>query len=213
MKAYVFDLDGTLLDSMRLWEQIDLEFLNKRGLEVPADYIDAICSRSFPEAAAYTIERFGLSESVEDLLKEWQDMAAYAYGNTVEVKPNAREYLHELKKRGMLLAVATSLPASLYEPTLRNHDIYSLFDVICSTAEVSHGKTRPDIFYHVASKLGVSTSDCVMFEDIQDAIMSAKTAGMTVYAVYDEVSKSQWEETKKLADGAILDFKDAPLPE
>ncbi len=69
MKAYIFDLDGTLLDSMGLWEQIDVDFLKKRGLEVPPDYINAVCSRSFPEAAAYTISRFGLSDQPDDLIR------------------------------------------------------------------------------------------------------------------------------------------------
>lgn len=212
MNAYIFDLDGTLLDSMGLWEQIDVDFLMKRGFEVPIDYIDAICSRSFPEAAEYTILRFGFPDSVSDLLREWNDMAAYAYGNTVPLKPGAREYLMAIKERGIKLGVATSLPAALYEPALRNNGILELFDVICSTDEVEHGKTRPDVFLLAARKLGVAPADCIVFEDIPDAIKSAKEAGMTVYGVLDESSKEHWAHIKETADSVIVDFKDAPLP-
>ncbi|MDR1748769.1 MAG: HAD family phosphatase, partial [Spirochaetaceae bacterium] len=87
MKSYIFDLDGTLLDSMKLWEQIDIDFLTQRGLEVPPDYIGEICSRSFYEAAVYTVRRFGLPGSPESLMEEWNRMAVYAYGHTVEMKP------------------------------------------------------------------------------------------------------------------------------
>ena len=212
MKAYVFDLDGTLLDSMNIWEQIDVEFLKKRGFDVPPDYIDALSSKSFPEAAEYTIKRFRLKDSVDELLHEWQAMAVYAYGNTIALKPNAGEYLLALKSKGAKLGIATSLPPSLYSPALNNHGIENLFDAVCSTDEVEHGKTHPDIFYLIARKLGVSPSGCVMFEDVLQAVQSAKSAGMTVYGVYDESSKDHWEQIKQTADGTFCDFKDAPLP-
>lgn len=212
MKAYIFDLDGTLLDSMGVWEQIDMDFLTKRGLEVPPDYINTICSRSFPEAAQYTIDRFGLSESVDDLLREWNSMAIYAYGHTVPLKPNAKKYLSALKRQGAKLGIATSLPAALYEPALRNHGIMGLFDVICSTDEVSFGKIKPDVFLFAASKLGIDPKECVVFEDILQAIKSAKLAGMMVYGVYDESSREHWPLIQQIADGVLYDFNDAPLP-
>ena len=213
MKAYIFDLDGTLLNSMGVWEQIDVDFLSKRGFDVPEDYINAICSRSFPEAARYTIERFNMPDSVDDLLNEWNAMAEYAYGHTVPLKPNALEYLTALKGRGAKLAIATSLPAALYEPALQNHGIAELFDVICSTDEVAYGKTKSDVFILTARKLGVLPEMCIVFEDIVQAMQSAKQAGMTVYGVYDQSSADQWELIKKTADGVIYDFNDAPLPE
>ncbi len=98
MKAYIFDLDGTLLDSMGVWEQIDIEFLKKREIEVTPNYMNAVCALSFQETAAYTIERFGLTDRVDELLKEWNAMAAYAYGHTI------RRYFCILRKNlGLLL--------------------------------------------------------------------------------------------------------------
>lgn len=213
MKAYIFDLDGTLLDSMGVWEQIDVDFLTKRGFAVPPDYINAICARSFPEAAAYTIERFGLPDSVEGLLTEWHEMAVHAYGHTVPLKPHAQAYLAALKTKGARLGIATSLPAALYMPALENNGVFGLFDVICSTDEVSHGKTKPDVFLLAARKLGVLPRDCVVFEDILQAIRSAKQAGMTVYGMYDASSHADWPLIQQVADGAFHHFSEAPLPE
>lgn len=212
MNTYIFDLDGTLLDSMGVWEQIDVDFLTKRGFEVPPDYINAICSRSFPEAAEYTIERFALPDSIDDLLREWNNMAVYAYGHTVQMKPHAKEYLDILRNAGVKLGIATSLPAALYGPVLALHGIEGYFDAICSTDEVLYGKTRPDVFLLAAQKLQTPPADCVLFEDILQAVKSGKAAGMTVYGVYDDSSKDDWDEIKRIADGAIRDFKDAPLP-
>lgn len=212
MKTYIFDLDGTLLDSMHVWEQIDIEFLMKRGFLVPADYKYAVGSLSFKEAAQYTIKRFLLPDSVEQLCLEWLKMAEYAYSHTVPLKPYAKEYITLLKTFPVKLAVATSLSKPLYEAALKNHQLYNAFDVICCTEEINIGKSKPDIFYYTAKKLGVSPSTCIVFEDILAAIKSAKEAGMTVYGMYDKSSENHWEEIKKIADGVFYDFKNAPLP-
>ena len=209
MKACIFDLDGTLLDSMDVWKNIDIEFLKKRGIIAPTDYADAIASMSMSEVAAYTIERFALSDSVFSLMQEWNDMAIHAYANTVQMKPRAKEYLQLLRKQEIKLAVATNLPKELYVPALYNHDIYDLFHVHCCADEVGCGKSRPDIFLLAAKKLGVSPKDCVVFEDVLKAVKSAKSVGMTVYGVYDKSSKADLEQIKQVADGVLFDFQDA----
>lgn len=213
MRACIFDLDGTLLDSMGVWTRIDVDFLTKRGIPVPPDYADAVGALSFQEAAEYTIHRFALPDSARDLMREWSDMAMDAYGYAVPLKPGAREYLMALKARGVRLGVATSLSRALLEPALRNNGVFGLFDAICTTDEVGCGKSRPDVFERAAQKLGVDPKDCVVFEDIPQAILSAKQAGMRVYGVYDDASKAHWAEIRRIADGAIENFVDAPLPE
>ena len=212
MKAYIFDLDGTLLDSMGVWLDVDVKFLKKRGIVMSDDYTDRISAMAFPEVAAYTIKRFGLPDSVESIMRECNEMAIFAYKNTVKMKLGAKEYLDKLQKRGVKLAVATSSTPELYEPALRNHGIYDWFDVICDASEVGCGKSRPDIFLITAKKLGVQPTDCIVFEDILAAVRSAKSVGMTVYGVYDESSAGDWEQIKQIADGVITDFRNAPLP-
>jgi len=211
-KGYIFDLDGTLLDSMGVWDQIDIDFLAKRGIELPPDYMNSISPMTFHETAVYTIKRFALPDSVEGLKREWIDMAAYAYGHTVGMKPYAKEYLMALRERGVKLAAATSMFAELCAPALRNNSIDNVFHAICYTDEAGYGKSRPDVFLLAAKKLGVTPGDCLVFEDILAAVKSAKSAGMGVCAVYDKTSENDWEEIKKAADYAIVDFRDAPLP-
>jgi phosphoserine phosphatase len=131
--AAIFDLDGTILDSMDVWEHIDIQFLKKRNLPVPENYVTEICARSFEEAAQYTIDLFGLQETVEGIIEEWNNMAVEEYSNHVGLLPHALDYLLRLKEHGIKLAVATGLPEKLYMPCLKNNSILELFDALCST--------------------------------------------------------------------------------
>lgn len=211
-RGAVFDLDGTLLDSMDIWENIDIAFLKKRGLPVPSGYVTEICARSFIEAAEYTIDLFHLSESVDAIIHEWNEMAAYEYAHNVTLSPFAADYLRQLKHAGVKLAVATGLPQTLYEPCLKKNGIYELFDVLCSTDDMARGKEYPDIFVHCADRLGVAPEQCLVFDDVLPAVRSAKQAGMMVYGVFDKYSEHNMEEIKKIADGYLFDFHSAPFP-
>jgi len=210
--AAIFDLDGTLLDSMGVWEKIDIDFLAKRGLPVPDTYINEICARSFQEAAEYTISLFNLDERIEDLVSEWNSMAIYEYSHNIGLKPYAKEYLALLKSCGIKLGTATSLPKVLSEPVLRNNGIYNYFDIQCSTDEANRGKEFPDVFVLASQKLEVPAEQCIVFEDLLPGIISAKNAGMKAFCVYDEYSKEQRAEILKIADGYLYDFKKAPVP-
>jgi HAD superfamily hydrolase (TIGR01509 family) len=211
--AAIFDLDGTLVDSLWVWERIDVNFLAKRGIDVPQGYFDAISALSFRETAEYTIERFSLDESPEALMREWNEMAIYEYSHNISLKPGARDYLDRLRAARVKLAIATSSPPELCLPLLANNGARDLFDAVCSGGDVERGKEFPDIFIHAASRLSSAPERCLVFEDTLPAVRSAKRAGMSVYAVYDEYSKEHWDEIKRTADGFLRDFHNAPLPE
>ena len=211
MKAVIFDLDGTILKSMEVWEVIDEKFLAKRGFSVPEGYVAEICARSFREAAEYTINLFNLTESADEIMAEWHEMAIYEYENNIKLVPTAYDYLTKLKDKKIKLAVATGLSEALYKPCLINNGIYDFFDVLCSTDHVERGKEHPDVYLLAAEKLGAEPKDCVVFEDVLPAVKSAKKAGMTVYALYDEASKNNRAEIEKISDGYLFDFENAPL--
>lgn len=209
----IFDLDGTLLNSMDVWEKIDIKFLTKRGISVPKDYVVKICSLSFKEAAQYTIDLFHLDECSDDIIAEWNAMADYEYANNVRLVPFALDYIMKLKDRNIQLAIATGLPEGLYKPCLINNGIYDLFDVICSTDEVKRGKEYPDVFIRVSEILSVNPNDCIVFDDVLPAIKSAKQADMLVCGVFDKYSAHHQSQIKNIADGYIYSFENAPLPE
>lgn len=212
-EAAIFDLDGTLLDSMGVWEQIDISFLQKRNLSVPEDYAAKLSSLSFEEAAHYTIARFGLDEKAEDIMREWREMAAYEYAHHVGLLPHALDYLLRLKAAGIRLAVATGMTIGLAVPCLKNNAILELFDAVCSTDEVPRGKTFPDIFAFTAKKLGVPPEKCLVFDDVLPAIKSAKQLHMLTCGVYESNSKQHRAQMEELADCYLLDWRNAPLPE
>lgn len=211
-QAAIFDLDGTLLNSMDLWKEIDIMFLSKRGLIVPSDYVTKICALSFEEAAKYTIERFGLSESIDTIIEEWSNMAVYEYKNNVGLMPYTREYLTKLKEAHIKLAVATGLPEEMYKPCLLHNGIYDMFDALCSTDQVKRGKECPDIFLFAAEAMQAIPAKCIVYDDVLPAVKSAKKAGMIVYGIYDKYSAHHQSEISEVADGYLMDFRDAPLP-
>lgn len=211
-EAAIFDLDGTLLNSMEVWEHIDILFLQKRGLPDPTNYVTEICARSFEEAAQYTIDLFDLPESIDDIISEWNEMAAYEYANTVKLNPGAYDYLVQLKSQGIKLAVATGLPERLFIPCLANNEVLELFDALCSTDEVMRGKEYPDVFLLASQRLSTLPSRCAVFDDVLPAIKSAKQAGMLACGVYNKYSAHNRAEIERIADAYIFSFKTAPLP-
>ncbi len=207
-KGAIFDLDGTLLDSMWVWRDVDVKFLAKRGFELTTDYIEAISAKAFKAAADYTVERFQLKEKAEDIINEWFNMAHKSYSTEVFLKPNAREYLEKLKDDGIKLAVATASAENLFKPALINNNIYDFFETIVTADEVERGKGFPDIYLKAAENLKLKPEECVVYEDIFKGIQGAKAGNFYTVAVYDKHSEYEQEKLKKFADKYILDFEE-----
>ncbi len=212
IKCAIFDLDGTLLDSMGVWDAIDTEFFAKRGMPVPDDYMKMIAPMGFRQAAEYTVKRFCLNETPAALIDEWNGMAYEKYSNSVPLKPHAKELLEYLKSRGILIALATATAERLAVPALKNCGVYSLFDLTASTDRVARGKGFPDIYLYAAKTLGVRPENCAVFEDIPEGIRGARAAGMYSIAVFDSYSAAAQDTLRELADLYITDFAEL-LPE
>lgn len=209
----IFDLDGTLLDSMHVWKEIDLEFLAKRGFSVPLGYSESLAGLSFRETAEYVIATFGLNETPDNIMQEWNRMAIEAYRHKVRLKPHAREYLLWLRERGVRLAVCTALSQKLYVPALQNNGIYELFDAFVSTDDVDRGKNFPDAYLLAAARLGIPPPDCAVFEDILPAVRGALAAHMQVYGVFDPSSEADREQIEAITQGYLYDFSEMMVEE
>lgn len=207
-KAVIFDLDGTLVDSMWMWKDIDVEFLEKRGIECPRGLQKAIEGMSFTETAIYFKEHFGLSESIEEIKAEWTAMSIEKYRHEVPLKPGAGEFLAYLAKHGVKAGIATSNGREMVDAVIEALHIGQYFQVVATACEVAAGKPAPDIYLKVASELSVSPQDCLAFEDVPAGILAGKRAGMTVCAVEDEFSRSMEAEKKQLADYFIRDYNE-----
>lgn len=208
IKGVIMDLDGTVLDSAHVWERVDVNFLERRGFTVPSDYVDAISAIGFARAADYTIARFGLSEKPEAVMQEWFDLAKQAYALDVGLKPGAAEYLAYLQGQGIPVVIATSNHAELYQAALDSNGITDFFAAHTVAAEVTTGKDEPDIYHLAASKLGLSASQCMVFEDLVPAVQGAKKAGATVIGVFDEAMKHHFDKLRAVADRVIYDFRE-----
>lgn len=207
-KAIIFDLDGTLVDSMWIWYDIDKEFLNRRGLELDADLQKSIEGMSFTETANYFKDRYNLCDSIDDIKKEWLSMSHVYYKEKIALKNGVREILEEAKKNNLKLGVGTSNSIELVTTVLETHNIIDNFDTIRTSCEVNKGKPHPDIFLKVAEDLGVKPDECIVFEDTYAGVLAAHRAGMTPIAIYDELSLEYKEEIMDLAHSYINDYHD-----
>ncbi len=207
-RCAIFDLDGTLLDSTDVWNQVDEEFFAERGLVLPPDYAKTISPMGFKGAAYYTIERFGLKETPQQVMAQWHKMAQEKFAEQVSLKPYVKKYLEFLKDMGMKLCVATASHEDLFLPSLENNGIRHFFDSFTTIQEVSRGKGFPDIYLKAAQRAESDVCECVVYEDIYECVKGAKSGGFYTVAVYDEKSKDDEEKMRSLSDRYIRSFSE-----
>lgn len=183
VRAAVFDLDGTLFDSVGLWHEIDEIFLRKRGCEPTNDYKRSIAALGFKATAYFTVEYFGLNETPEALMDEWNVLAEHAYKHTIKLFDGAREYLAACAAEGLTILAVTSLKRELAESCLTSNGVRGYFKEIITADETGMKKSSPDIYEYAAKRAGCAAAECVAFDDVHDAVGAAKAAGMTTVAI------------------------------
>lgn len=206
IKGAIFDLDGTLIDSMWLWSKIDAEYLKKHNLQVPEDLKENLNHLCFKDCAKYFKTRFNLPYTPEEIESHWIQMALQEYSTNISLKPGAKKFLQFLKNNNIKIALATSNRRDLANASLKLNDIANYFDCITTTDEVPRGKNFPDVYLLAANRLGVNPENCIVFEDILLAVKGAHSAGMKVIAVYDEFSKNEEKEITTIASKYIHNY-------
>lgn len=203
--GYIFDLDGTIIDSNGVWEKIDRIVLERNHVYLPASELRRAASMSYEEVLELFISK-GLTYTLDQLKNEFDELAVKEYRYNIFLKDGVKEYLSRLKNSGKKIALATASPKRLYEPVLRNNHIYNMFDAFVTTDEVGAEKDFPDIYLTAAERLGVFPDRCVVFEDVLKGIVSASNAGMYTVAVYDKYSSGDVITLRSMADRFIMSF-------
>ena len=210
-KAVIFDLDGSLVDSMWIWPEVDVQYMEKYNLTAPVDFHKAIEGMSYTETAQYFLDTFPtLPCTLDDVRREWRDMTYELYTTRVPLKPGALGFLEDMRKRGIALGIATSTARELVDAALKALGVDTFFKSVRTSCEVSAGKPAPDVYLKVAKDLQVRPQECLVFEDVPRGIEAGKNAGMEVCAVDDLFSRPDEAEKKKLADYFIYDYYDIP---
>lgn len=210
--AVIFDLDGSLVDSMWMWKEIDIEYLGRFGISVPENLQERIEGMSFSETAEFFKRNFQIPDSIQQIKDDWNAMAWDKYSFEVPLKEGADRFLKYCREKGILLGIATSNSRELVQNVAAVHELEDYFSCIMTGCDVAKGKPAPDIYLAVAKELQVEPRRCLVFEDIIPGIQAGKAAGMKVCAVEDAYSLSQKEEKAAMADYYIENFKDIVLP-
>ena len=205
----IFDLDGTLINSTGVWNKVDEDFFNRRNVIMPPEFPQVIKTHTLMSGAVYIKDRLSLLESPEDIVKEWHDAAVYAYHNDVRIKPYVKELLKLLKNSyGYKIGLATSNTHELYDQCLINNGIYDYFDSFTQSDEVERLKGFPDIYEKSAERMGVPKEECIVFEDVYQAVKGARMGNFFTVAVEDSASAGDREEIIKIADVYIKSFRE-----
>ena len=206
IEAVIFDMDGTIVDSMWVWAQVDIDFLGERGLEVPKDLAKAIDGFSFEQTADYFLKRFPLDMTRDELMQTWVDMCHESYRSKVNFKPGAFEFIKFLKEKGIKTGIATSNAKELVNLVGNSLGFLPYIDFIATSEDVPNGKPQPDIYLYVAKNLGIPPQNCLVFEDVPNGIRAGNSAGMKTCAVWDEFSAVWDDEKRSLANYFIHSY-------
>lgn len=205
-KAIIFDLDGTLIDSMNVWSDIDKEFFKMHDLPFEEDYQKEIGHKGLKEIAAYTKSRYNLKESEDEIVSIWLDMAKEAYAYKIPLKEGVKPFLDYLQSKNIKMGIATSNSLELTESVLNHHDIYKYFSKVVTVNELNTNKGSPDIYLHISNSFGFSPSECIVFEDLLAGIRTAKKAGYKVVAIKEKASLDKEKEIREIADLYISNY-------
>ncbi len=211
IRGVIFDVDGVLLNSMPVWENLGEIYLERLGIEAEKGLGETLFAMSLEEGADYLIENYGLKQTPGEIIaglnREVQDF----YGRKVPLKEGVRGYLEKFRDRKIPMAIATSGDRANAEAALKRLKVLSYFRAVFTCSEIGSSKSQPDIYYAAALQLDTDPSDTWVFEDALHAIRTAKKAGFRTAGVYDRASGRDLAQIRDTADIYLPEFKDFDL--
>ncbi|MBQ8393995.1 MAG: HAD family hydrolase [Clostridia bacterium] len=199
-QVYIFDLDGTLIDSMPTGVGIVLSFLEEQGISYPDDMVKKLTPLGYKGTAAYYVNTLGVQTPVEEVYGYFQEKTKVAYGEYIPLKKGVAKTLYALREKGCRLNILTASPHALMDICLKRLGVYELFENIWSIDDFGLTKADEKIYTTIAERLGVTPQKCIMADDNVNVLKTAKRVGMQTVGVYDESAKDEVEEMQAVAD-------------
>jgi len=200
IKGAIFDLDGTLIDSMWVWGDVARRYIESHGATPRPGFREALRTLNTREEAQYYIDEYGVNLPVEEVMAGRDNMMLDFISNEVELKQGVIKVLDALKERGVKMCIATATERRLVEPSIKRHNLTGYFERIFTCTEENTSKKSPDIYIRAAEFLGTDINETLVVEDALYAMKTAKKAGFVVTGVYDKVSDDEQEEIKATCD-------------
>ena len=203
----IFDMDGTLVDSMVFWKNLASEYLKSKGVtEIPDDILKKIKAMTMTESAAVFVQEFHLEGSPEQVAEEMNAMMDQHYQQDIPLKAGVQNYLEQLHRAGTIMCVASATAEPLMEACLKRLGVAHYFQFLLSCETVGAGKSKPDVYFASAERLGARLEEIAVYEDALYAARTAKEAGFYVVGVYDDSASGHWDELKALSDEWINEW-------
>lgn len=203
---YIFDMDGTLIDSMPSYGGAVIKYLEMNRIPYPEDTLKTVTPLGYAGAARHFIEKLGCTATVEEICNDFRDLMIDDYKERIPAKEGVIEALKALKDQGHSLSVLTASPHVTLDPCLKRLGIFELFENVWSSEDFGMTKAEVAIYHEAAKRLGTTVDKCIFLDDNYNAVETAKKAGMIVYGVYDESSEAYTEDMIRISDKYIRSF-------
>ena len=209
--GFIFDMDGTLLDSMPMWENLAPDYFQRHGVAYTEDVLSEIAATSLRQAADILAVKYFPTYQPEDMFNEWEAYLQEQYAHKVQLKPGVQEFLEGLQKLGKKMCIATMTDRQHAELAVKAHGIAQYFSFIKTVGEVGKTKSFPDIYLQAAAELGVAPEQCLVFEDSCPACITARSAGFMVCGVADTNWSCNEAEMRVICNAFINNFNELKI--